>query len=152
MFDPNEYYQTIDGDKAVRYMIDNNVLMLRFKAATKYAIDDIDEALILNGFAGIKANATDTWLYYTAKDEKRHEHFQNGHNYIYAFSVSLTYETASHVDAFADAYASALTDDLDFELINGFFTKDELSVRIQVLMNEDQTYLVNVRVFRDSTE
>lgn len=126
--------------------------MLRFKAATKYAMDDIDEALILNGFAGIKANATDAWLYYTAKDEKRHEHFQNGHNYIYAFSLSLAYETASQTDAFADAYAGALVDDLGFELENGFFVKDLLSVKIQVLMNEDQTYLVNVRVFRDSTE
>lgn len=152
MFDPNEYYQTVDETKSVRYMINNNVLSFRFKAAKYYAMIDVDEALDLNGFTSITGKTTDAWLYYTAKDEKKHEHFQNGHDYIYAFSVNLCYEDANKADAFADAYASELVNNLGFEEMNGFFVKDLLTVKIQVLMNEDQTYLVTLKFLKDTDE
>lgn len=149
MFEPNEYYQTIDEAKSVRYMINNNILQFRFKASTHYDMDYIDADLQLYGFTTIQGKTTDEWLFYTAKNNLKHEHFQNGHDYIYAFNVSICFADATKADAFADAYASAL-DALGFDLENRVFAKDLLTVKIEVNMNDDETYMVSLRFRKDS--
>ena len=157
LLEENEYYVNFDDTKSVRYLIDGNVLKFRFKAEKSYDIDYIEnDVLTPNGFpkvSNVEPYGT-TWYYYTSKDEKKHEHFQNGHDYIVAFSLSIHFETETLAETFADNYATILVADYEFTKPTAYFEKESEGLTVKMSITEVATndYSVNIIYLKDVVE